>query len=985
MTLRRKTLLFLGGTLLGLFLLLSVTATRIWLAGFAELERNESKANVRRVADALDERIAKIGQAADDYAGWDDTYQYILDGNQRYIDANLTNESWANLEVNLVVYASTSGQMRYGIIYDSVRQKTEPLPREIMEILRAKGILKFANTTESHRGIVILPQENRKTGTPGRALLFASRPILTSARKGPIRGAVVFGRYFDAREVSKLTSLTHFSVAIQNLNADVLPSGFQSARSALREMHRQRSVKANAPGRIERSDAAPVLVRPLDEKTISAYSFVQDVKGTPILMMRVNAPRSVYAQSRAAMRSFIFALIVAGVVFCIVPLLLIEKLVLRRLSRLGAEVETVSRQPDVAAAVTVEGSDELSGVAGGINAMLRSLEISRGKVAASEELYREMTQLALSASDAIFVVTMADESEPRALTWYGQVAPMLRLTQDEVPDTLEAWLQLAHEHDRDGLRAAIFKSCESGERIEIEYRVRSSEGSYCHWLTRGKPLCESSGRVVKFIGACTDVTERRVLEERLLHQAFHDPLTNLPNRVLFLDRLEQALARVARHGDALAVFFVDLDNFKVINDSLGHGVGDALLIGVAQRLQSALRAGDTASRFGGDEFALILDQVNDVTQAIQIAERIVEVLQAPFSLAERDVFVTASVGIALGGEMCGDAEELLRRADAAMYVAKNKGKDRFVVFEAHMSDSAHKRLDLENDLRRAVERDELVLFFQPLVDLRANSVAGFEALVRWNHPARGLVPPMEFIPLAEETGQIVPIGRWVLEKACSAMRHWQTLELQSGEAMFVSVNISVRQLQDAGLVASVAQALENSGLAASSLLLEITESVVMEEDETMLQAIHQLKSLGVHLAIDDFGTGYSSLAYLKTLPVDFLKIDRKFVSGLNVRTAEQTPASAVAESETTGDAAILSSVIGLAHTMRLTVIAEGAETSAEVSRLLNFGCDMVQGYYFAKPIAQNLVENYLRNHAQPLSDLPRLLLEELDETHFSGL
>jgi diguanylate cyclase (GGDEF)-like protein/PAS domain S-box-containing protein len=430
-----------------------------------------------------------------------------------------------------------------------------------------------------------------------------------------------------------------------------------------------------------------------------------------------------------------------------------------------------------------------------------------------------------------------------------------------------------------------------------------------------------------FIAVVRDVTDRKAVERELTRLAFHDPLTNLPNRALFMDRLQHALERSARQGRPIGVMFLDLDNFKVVNDSLGHKAGDQLLIHVSQRLVGCLRSADTAARLGGDEFTVLLEDLNGPEDALVVADRIAKHLNSAFQLDGREVFVTASVGIALstGGDT---AESLVRTADLAMYQAKTSGKARYAVFDPEMNDRAWERLEIETDLRHALERGEFVLHYQPIVDLASGRIEEVEALIRWQHPKRGLVSPNEFIPIAEETGLIVPIGRWVLEQACSQVRAW------GSDDLVVSVNLAARQFQDAQLLKDIAGILSATGLAPSRLKLEITESAAMHDAAATETTLRQLKMLGVGLAIDDFGTGYSALSYLKRFSVDTLKVDRSFVAGIGT---------------SSDDTAIVSAIIALARSMGLEVTAEGVETADQQAHLRRLSCNRGQGYYFARP------------------------------------
>jgi diguanylate cyclase (GGDEF)-like protein len=434
--------------------------------------------------------------------------------------------------------------------------------------------------------------------------------------------------------------------------------------------------------------------------------------------------------------------------------------------------------------------------------------------------------------------------------------------------------------------------------------------------------------------------------DQLTRQAFQDPLTSLPNRALFMDRLAHALARTERRPQHVAVLFLDIDRFKVINDSLGHAVGDRVLGELSRRLSDCVRPEDTIARLGGDEFAILLEDLDDTAGATAVAERVAKALEAPFMLEGREVVVTMSVGVALNTRRPVAPEELLRDADLAMYRAKGKGKNRFEVFDTDTGAPAIHRLDLELDLRTAVARDELRLHYQPVVHLESGRVVEFEALVRWQHKDRGLLSPEAFIGLTEETGLIIPIGQWVLTEACRQARLWQD-QRRSDPPLTIGVNLSARQLQDPDLIGLVSRALADSGLDPRSLKLEITESVVMQDAPATLATLHTLRDLGIRLAIDDFGTGYSSLGYLKRFPIDTLKIDRSFVEGI------------VSDPE---DAAIVQAVISVAKSLGLSVTAEGIENEAQLLRVKELGCDRGQGFYFGQPRAADIVFESLDRH-----------------------
>ena len=441
-----------------------------------------------------------------------------------------------------------------------------------------------------------------------------------------------------------------------------------------------------------------------------------------------------------------------------------------------------------------------------------------------------------------------------------------------------------------------------------------------------------------------DVTTRRTLEDELRHQAFHDSLTGLANRALFLDRLQHAMARQRGFATPLAVLFIDIDDFKTINDSLGHGEGDTLLVAVAQRLRDVLRSSDTIARMGGDEFAILVEDSLEADAAMEVARRLLAALEAPFGHGPSDLFVRASIGLTVRVSSDESPEDMLRNADIAMYTAKSNGKNRIETYQPEMHAAAMTRLALRGDLERAMERDEFFVVYQPIVCLTDERPTGVEALLRWRHPERGVVNPVDFIPLAEETGLIVKLGRWVLEQSCRQVRAWD--ELKGVPKVAVNVNVSARQLQEPDFVAQVAATLATTRLDPSRLTLEFTESLLLRDTELTISKLHALKALGVRLAIDDFGTGYSSLSYLRRLPIDELKIDGSFIAGM---------------ASEPGQMAVVRSIIDLAETLHLETVAEGIEGDEQLQALRGLSAQMGQGFLFSKPLSAD--------------DLPRALTQ----------
>ncbi len=515
------------------------------------------------------------------------------------------------------------------------------------------------------------------------------------------------------------------------------------------------------------------------------------------------------------------------------------------------------------------------------------------------------------------------------------VAPLFRrfLGYTEAALLATTFQALTHPDDLDAdLEQVRLLLTGATERYEMEKRYLHKDGHLVWGLLSVSLVRDETGAPLHFIAQIQDIGARRELEAHLAHQATHDTLTGLPNRALFLDRLTHMLARRARPTPS-AILFIDLDGFKAVNDTFGHDAGDTLLITVAERLQSCLRTVDTAARFGGDEFAVLVDSVADLATAVQVVERIITSLSLPVVVGTEELIVTPSVGIALAADPGDTAELLLRFADVAMYRAKAAGRGTYDTFYPGMHTDALPQLRLGHDLRLALERGEFILHYQPLVAIPNGELLGAEALIRWQHPTRGLLGPGEFIPLAEQTGMIVPLGRWALGEACRQGRAWR--DRHPGSRLLLNVDVTARQLRSSELLLDVTAALMASGLPAEALQLAITEGTAMANEEATIVILQELKALGVRLAIDDFGTGHSALAYLRRFPVDTLKIDKSFVAGLG-RAPE--------------DDAIVGTIITLAHALDLRATAKGIETPAQLALLQRLGGDAGQGYLFARPL-----------------------------------
>ncbi|GAB4188973.1 MAG: GGDEF domain-containing phosphodiesterase [Phycisphaeraceae bacterium] len=519
--------------------------------------------------------------------------------------------------------------------------------------------------------------------------------------------------------------------------------------------------------------------------------------------------------------------------------------------------------------------------------------------------------------------------------------------EDEQLHDISAWTDRIHHADVAQFNADLsLHLAGQTDKLNNKHRILTADGEERWVHCRAMVVRSPKDGAVRIAGSLTDISEQKKAESDLIQQAHYDKLTGLPNRAMFTEMLRNALNRHKRNPNyQFAVLFLDFDRFKVINDSLGHEYGDMLLVHIADKLRKELRAVDTAARLGGDEFVILLDAIHELRDAIEVANRLLAAFSAPHHLGEHEVISTASIGIVTSESEYARSEDLIRDADIAMYQAKAAGRGRYVVFDEEMHAKAMERLNLERDLRRAVEADQLRLSYQPIVSLVDGKLQGFEALVRWEHPKLGRIRPDKFIQVAEETGEIVGLGNWVLEQACTQLREWKQSHPQAA-TLYMNVNVSKRQLSQPNVVSELSRIIKSTGIDPCDLKLEITESVIMDDRHGITPVLDEIRSFGVRLAMDDFGTGHSSLSCLHSFPIDVLKIDRAFIRNMEMRIEYS---------------AVVQAIVTLAHTLGITVVAEGLETAEQVAQLQALECDHAQGYYFARPLSADQAEAYLLN------------------------
>lgn len=570
-----------------------------------------------------------------------------------------------------------------------------------------------------------------------------------------------------------------------------------------------------------------------------------------------------------------------------------------------------------------------------------------------KELQKSREQLA-KAQDIARLGHWELNAQSHKFHFSKEVCRLLGLHHSKAEASLEEILGMVHSEDQQGVRRLLSLGMSQAKPFSIRYRAILANGEEHVFLQQGEAIHDEDGQPAGMVGTLQDVTEHQKAEEAIRRLAFFDTLTGLANRLLFRDRVDQALGAARRSKRNLALMFLDLDRFKRINDTFGHHIGDQLLQKVAERLNTCIRTSDSisltrgdnpspcVSRLGDDEFSILLSNLQSPQDAAKVAQRITEAVSRPVFLDGQEMFVTASLGISIFPNDGEDADTLLKNADTAMHHAKEEGRNNYLFYQPDMNAMALERLTLENDLRRALERNEFELHFQPQVDFAQKRIFGVEALIRWRHPERGLLSPESFIPLAEETGLIIPINEWVLRKACQQARQWQNAGL---DHIQISVNQSGHQSTLQDIVKVTKQALKDSGLPATSLTVEFTESLLMQKEEDNIGTLERLRALGVRIAIDDFGTGYSSLSYLKAFPITTLKIDRSFVRDITSQN---------------NDAAITRAIVAMANSLNLNIIVEGVETEEQLAFLVGLGCYKMQGFHFSRPIPEEQLLIWLR-------------------------
>ena len=804
-SIRTKTAIIL--ILLFLFLVVTsyVILNTVMLSSIRILENRYIEEHMKRAVNTIESDLIHYSQTAHDWAVWDDTYEFIQDVNQSYIESNLNDETLINIGADAMVMINNAGDYVFAADMDPDNKIKKPVSQDFINYINSSPIMKNTDSTYKVKGLIVLPEG---------PVMIVSSPILSSSGKGPVHGNLVIGHLLDDSEMDLFSS--RLNLELEAYRLDQLDLSKSKLFNSL-------------------TKESSILVREIDEDNIGGYTILTDIYGQPAVGLSLEMDREISIIGREGIKYVLYYLIGACFIFSILIIIFLDRTILSRLSDLSKEIR---------------------------------------KIGSKENLTFRL--------------------KPQKL-------------QDELTVVSE----------------------------EINYMLDHIENSQLELFKVNENLKE-------------EIAEREVIQEEIKYLAYHDHLTGLPNRLLFNDYLNHAIFMANRTKKALAVMFLDLDGFKMINDTMGHAVGDELLIEVSNRLIDTLRKSDTVDRIGGDEFGIMIENLDDMEYLDNedkfsiVAEKILGSFKEPFTFNNQDCFITTSVGVALYPTDGEDAEVLTKNADIAMYMAKEKGKNQYIFCTQVMKTKINETMKMTNSLYRALERNELEIYYQPQLSCTSTEIVGLEALLRWNHPEFGMVSPSEFIPIAERTGLIIPIGEWVLRTACQQNKAWQE---EGYTPLRVGVNISVQQFQNPNLIQQVKGILEETGLASHYLELEITESIAMKEKNYIIETLTTFRDMGIHISIDDFGTEYSSMDYLKQLPIDRIKIAMPFVHGIDVSKKDE---------------AITKSIIILAKSMGFSVIAEGVETKKQLEFLTERKCDEIQGYYFYRPLPLTEVTKLLK-------------------------
>lgn len=902
------------------------------LPGLNPLEEKVAKKDMERSIEALEGRVSQLDRMCTEWAGNSDFQAFVRGSRRDVLDSQLTEERLTQDGLNVVSVLDRTGEVLWQRTIDLTQGEPIAFPKFSEDRWDgSNGLWAFGD--KAMKGLIM---------TAHGPMLASSRPVYNVDDSRVVDGRIVLGKLVDRHFLSQLYSETSVAFQMWPVSDAQLPD---EEAAALKEILR---------GNL-------TYVQHVSEDQFRVYETFPGLDGRPTVLLRSDIHRNVLAKAYGALERGLLTQVGIGLGALLLLIILFRHSVMNPLTRLTNHTIALGDNNDLTSRLDMDRPDEIGTLADEFDRMVGQLDIEMEKQRASEEALRDSEEryaLAVrGANDGLWDWNMSTGEIHFSARWKS----MIGYEEHEIGNQKEDWFTHIHPDDVANVKAVIdAHSKGQTAHLECEYRIQHKGKNYLWVLCRGLAVRDDEEKPTRMAGSQADITLRKLVEEQLSHQALHDSLTTLPNRALFLDRLSQAQKQARRSdGRKFAVLFLDLDRFKVVNDGLGHVIGDMLLSAIAERLAKALREGDTfarcagtVARFGGDEFVILLDDIGEVSEATSVAERIQDLLKTPFNIEGNEVFTAASIGIAVSSDDEASPEEMVRNADTAMYRAKASSSAGFALFDNEMHSKAIARLQLENDLRRAIEADEFVVYYQPIVDLETNRLDAFEALIRWEHPERGFLSPGEFIPVAEETGMIIAIGEQIMRKACRQTRAWQIAYLEMTD-LRVSVNLSVKEFSQPGSVDLIRRILSESGLDPKFLKLEITETAIMESLDFITNSMKVLRDMNIELSIDDFGTGYSSLSYLHRFPMSTLKIDQAFVREMDSSSENHQ---------------IVKTIAMLAQALEMTIVAEGIETETQMIALRDLSCEYGQGFYFSPPMSVADASEYIESHIGTVSD-----------------
>jgi diguanylate cyclase (GGDEF)-like protein/PAS domain S-box-containing protein len=898
MTLRRKTLLFVSLTLAGLVVVLYTILSALLLGSYTTLEAQAVQRNVERVRNSLNDDLDKLSTTVSDWARWDDTYAYIQTHDEAYLKANLTDTTFVDLKLNLVLFFDSQNALVYGRAFDLIEKKEITLPKELNAQLRPEApLLEHRSETSVVKGLISL-QEG--------LLLLVSQPILTTAGQGPIRGTLIMGYYLDARVIERLALITQLSLSFYRLDPSTLPDDLKIAQSLLQD-HR---------------DKKEIQVLPLNAQTVAGYALLADLNGNLQWILRVSMSRAIYQQGQTSLNYLLATLIVIGLIFGLLVLVLLEKLVLSRITHLSHAALAIGANKNLSARVAVWGRDELASLSQSFNKMLQGLEESQDLLQKSESQLRLMFE-------QLPAVLWTTDKNLRFTSSAGSGLSALGVRPNQFNGvSLHEYFQ---KPNPDFPPIAAHRRALAGE--SVSYEVEWVERIYHSHV---EPLRDTQGLIVGVIGIALDITDRKRFEAQLAYLANHDPLTGLFNRRRFREELEHQVTQAQRYRHKGALLWIDLDRFKELNDSFGHQVGDEALVNLSSLFREHLRESDIVARLGGDEFAVILPQ-SDRERAQIVAQSLLDrVRQHTVTINKQALRITASIGITLYPDFGATIDELLSQADLAMYQAKEEGRNRYSLFanERDWQVQFESRVAWAGRVREALEKNQFKLYGQPILHLKTNIISQYELLLRMVGPNREITLPDEFLNVAERFSLIQDIDQWVVRQAIQFLAEQREL----GRALRLEINLSSKAFTNRELLFNIRHDLEKHKVDPSLLVLEITETAAVSDINRAKKSITVLKEIGCQIAIDDFGSGFSWFYYLKHLPIDYLKIDGSFIKNLSRDPADQHLVKAMVE---------------VARGLGIETIAENVEDADTIKLLKTYEVNYAQGNYISVPKAMD--------------------------------